>query len=101
MKKQALRRNQDAHSLERIRDHKRKKVATAREKVRDMEQRQFQERRHGDCLQTSVQKFHLSIAEGPIYVCCVCHQLWFQESVTLVSDKTLPKRLLESQLWSD
>ena len=101
LKKQAQRREERTHSRERVRDQNRKKVSRTREEVRRTEQKRLRERRHGDCLESCIEKFHMSIAEGPIYVCCVCHQTWFRESVTLVSDKTLPNRLLQCELWND
>ena len=37
-----------------------------------------------------IKNFHQEVAKGPVHKCCVCEQLWYRHSVTILKSKSLP-----------
>ena len=53
------------------------------------EKQQTETKKHGKNLTQLLNIFNSSIAEGPVYVCTCCEQIWFRHSVFNVNEITL------------
>ena len=71
----------------------RKKTAyrdSERESNRNSMQVARKERSKQLSLDDLIKNFHQEVAKGPVHKCCVCEQLWYRHSVTILKSKGLP-----------
>ena len=76
---------QAQRELQREREREKERVSKAikRKNVefKENEARLVKKRCTGETIDDCIDKFHIIVAEGPIYVCTCCHQTWFRRSV--------------------
>ena len=73
-------------NVERQQDKSRKLRKRKSDAFLEIESVSKRQKKYGTSFEQCVENFKSKIAEGPIYVCCCCHQTWFKDSVSKVQN---------------
>ncbi|KAK3087854.1 hypothetical protein FSP39_011503 [Pinctada imbricata] len=84
IKKQQIRKSKAHETKEKQSDKKRKINMRSNQNYQEKEKETYKKRKYGSNIHECIEAFHACTNSGPVYVCSVCHQTWFHDSVSKV-----------------